>query len=276
MTWEEAVKELRSNPENAKVIADNYFDENIDEAIERFRSSEEFLAVMKYIPASAKTLLDIGAGRGMATYGFASNGLLSTALEPDPSDDVGAGAIRKLATRHGLPITVVETFGESLPFDDGSFDVVYVRQVLHHATDLAIFCKEVNRVLKPGGLFVATREHVLTQDSDLQTFLDNHLLHHLYGGEHAYTLAFYLKCIRQSGLTIKHLLHPYASVINYAPLSITEMKENFERKLSSLTGKRLAGYLLNIPVLYRLLTTIKARQDQSPGRLYSFICTKPV
>ncbi len=275
MTWEEAVKELRNNPDNKQAIIDNYFDANIRTAVERFRGSEECTALLKLIPTSAKNILDIGAGRGMASYAFAKNNLHVTALEPDPSNDVGAGAIREIAATYNLPIAVVETFGETLPFDDNTFDVVYVRQVLHHAQDLAQFCKEAKRVLKPKGIFIATREHVLSHENDLQTFLDHHPLHHLYGGEHAYTLLFYIQCIEQAGLTITNLIQPYASVINFAPVSIADMRKNFSRKLTPILGNTLAEKLIAIPQVYQFFARLKSKQDNAPGRLYSFVCTKP-
>lgn len=274
MTWEEAVQELRSKPENKQAILDNYFDADVEVANERFAKSEEFTELLKYIPKQAKTILDIGAGRGMATYGFAKNGLVATALEPDSSNDVGAGAIRILAEKHNLPITVVETFGESLPFEDNSFDVVYVRQVLHHANDLEKFCVEVHRVLKPNGIFIATREHVLSKESDLQTFLNNHPLHHLYGGEHAFTLDFYLKCINNSGMKVSKIIHPYASVINFAPLSKEQMRNNFANSLAKLAGNFIAKTLVGFDFIYQKMVDIKASKDHTPGRVYSFIATK--
>jgi ubiquinone/menaquinone biosynthesis C-methylase UbiE len=274
MTWEEAVQELRNNPENKQAILDNYFDADVVIANERFAQSEEFTALLELIPSHTKTILDIGAGRGMATYGFAKNGFETTALEPDPSQDVGAGAIRNLANQFNLPITVVETFGESLPFEDNSFDVVYVRQVLHHANDLAKFCKEVQRVLKPNGVFIATREHVLSSENDLQTFLNNHPLHHLYGGEHAFTLAFYCKCIEDSGMKLTKIIHPYESVINFAPLNAAEMKNNFAKSISKLTGMGLAKLIVSNNFIYKKLVDIKANKDNTPGRVYSFIAKK--
>jgi len=274
MTWEEAVQELRSKPENKQAILDNYFDADVETANERFTNSEEFMELLKYIPKQAKTILDIGAGRGMATYGFAKNGLIATALEPDSSNDVGAGAIRILTEKHHLPITVVETFGESLPFEDNSFDVVYVRQVLHHANDLEKFCIEVHRVLKPNGTFIATREHVLSKESDLQTFLNNHPLHHLYGGEHAFTLEFYLECISKSGMRVSKIIHPYASVINFAPLRKAQMRANFANSLSKLTGSFIAKTLVSFDFIYQKMVDIKASKDHTPGRVYSFIATK--
>jgi SAM-dependent methyltransferase len=152
--------------------------------------------------------------------------------------------------------------------------VVYVRQVLHHANDLEKFCKEVNRVLKPNGTFIATREHVLSKESDLQIFLDNHPLHHLYGGEHAFTLDFYLKCINNSGMKVSKIIHPYASVINFAPLSKEQMHNNFANSLAKLAGNFIAKTLVGFDFIYQKMVDLKASKDNTPGRVYSFIATK--
>src|SRR6202040_1201267 len=123
---------------------------------------------------------------GISSYALARDGWRVTALEPDPSDVVGAGAIEQLAAVSNLPIEVVRDWGETLPFADATFDLVYGRQVLHHARDLRTLCAEMGRVLKSGGTFLATREHVIFRDADLAVFLAEHPLHRLYGGENAY------------------------------------------------------------------------------------------
>jgi SAM-dependent methyltransferase len=42
--------------------------------------------------------------------------------------------------------------GTHLPYDDGTFDVVFHNSVIEHVPDIAAFNKEVLRVLKPGGV----------------------------------------------------------------------------------------------------------------------------
>jgi SAM-dependent methyltransferase len=44
----------------------------------------------------------------------------------------------------------------AMPFDDGSYDIVLNTQVLEHVKDPGKVCKELARVLKPGGLLFLT------------------------------------------------------------------------------------------------------------------------
>lgn len=186
MTWEQTVEMFRLDTQKSHIIYYCYLDDPLIDAANRFANSEEWKAVQKILPGSRGKALDIGAGRGISSFAMACDGWEVTALEPDPSPLVGAGAIRKLAAENDLKINVIEQYGEKLPFGDSTFDVVYLRQVLHHATDMPLFIREVRRVLKPRGLFIATREHVITRQSDLGEFLETHGTNKYHGGENAY------------------------------------------------------------------------------------------
>ncbi|MCZ7536850.1 MAG: class I SAM-dependent methyltransferase [Acidimicrobiia bacterium] len=52
------------------------------------------------------------------------------------------------------PNFTVGDFNEPLEFDDDTFDAVYAIQPLTYVTDLDFTCREVSRVMKPGGRFV--------------------------------------------------------------------------------------------------------------------------
>lgn len=52
-------------------------------------------------------------------------------------------------------VDVVADLKLGLPFDDASFEAVFANQVLEHVHDLVALVREVHRVLKPGGVFVA-------------------------------------------------------------------------------------------------------------------------
>lgn len=260
-TWEDAVLWLRRRPEHADLVQACFFDDPLIGAAERYYASSEWRAIQGMIGLGAGRVLDIGAGRGTSSYAFARDGWRITALEPDPSPVVGAGAIRALAAESGVAIEVVEAWGEELPFQDAGFDLVYGRQVLHHARDLPAFCREVARVLKPGGTFLATREHVIFKDADLAVFLEKHPLHRLYGEEHAYRLAEYTRAIDDAGIRITRVLNPWASPINLYPRTSQDVAARIRRAVPFVPP-----FALNPAVLRRLGWLLR-----SPGTSYSFV-----
>lgn len=289
MTWEQAVEWYCSQPGNDAAVAANYFDRDVVAAAKRFSGSPEFRATLRLLPARLRNprakLLEIGAGVGIASYAFAVNGFDVTALEPDPSDIVGAGAIRRVADRTATPIHVVQEWGERLPFVDGEFDVVYARQVLHHARDLRQLCAEAARVLRPSGVFIAVREHVIRSPEDLPAFLASHPLHSLYGGEHAYLLTEYETAIRDAGLSLTQLLGPFESVINYYPATPEQVVENgFRTQMNKFGIRRGTGMLWRWGgrQLTALLPRFAERCQRSlravysPGNIFSFIAEKLV
>lgn len=275
--WEAAVRSLLDDPSQRQLVLDCFYDQPRAAAAQRYACSPEWQAVLECLPRPPGRALEIGAGHGIASAALARAGWQVTALEPDPSDLVGAGAIRKLAGECGLDIHVVEGFGESLPFADGEFDLVLARQVLHHARDLRRLCGEIARVVRPGGTVLAIREHVISTAGDLPKFLAIHPLHHRYGGEHAYLLDEYRAALDGAGLRRERELAPLESPINYAPLTRETLREELVRRAGRLPGAApvLRGVLANERA-YDAALRLLSRFDARPGRLYSFVCSKPV
>lgn len=279
LTWEQAVQWLREQPDQQELVRACYYDDPLIEAAKRFAASDEWLAVCTFLPRRPGHALDLGAGRGISSYALARAGWLVTALEPDPSVLVGAGAIRALTEQATLPLTVIEEYGERLPFEDGTLDLVYGRQVLHHARDLDLLCREAARVLKPGGRLIATREHVISRRADLPIFLDSHPLQKLYGGENAFLLSDYTRAITLGGLRLRAVWGPFDSVINYFPMTRPQWREMCLRPVSRRLGRRGANLLGSDrhPLgqwLLGWLARRASRLDQTPGRLYSFVAEK--
>ncbi len=276
-TWEQAVQWLRDQPDKRDLVLAAYYDDPLPDAAARYWASEEWQAVCALLPPARGRALDVGAGRGIASFALAKEGYAVTALEPDASALVGAQAIRGLAAESGLAIEVTEEFSERLPFADAQFDLVFARAVLHHTRDLQAACREFARVLRPGGLLVAVREHVISQASDLPAFLDIHPLHNLYGGENAFLLAQYESAIRSAGLQLDRVLAPLESAINYAPYTGAGLKAELATRLTwGLPGlKQVAQAVLGVPGIWALARRILERLDHRPGRLYSFVARRP-
>src|SRR5438046_960224 len=54
----------------------------------------------------------------------------------------------------GREINYEQAVGESLPFDDARFDVVYCCDVLELVTNVDLVVGQIARVLRPGGAFL--------------------------------------------------------------------------------------------------------------------------
>jgi len=279
MTWEQAVQHLRTLPEHKDLVRDAYLDEDTLGAAKRFYASEEFGEVLTLISTYIKKdapwdVLDVGAGNGIASYAFAMEGNQVFALEPDPSNDVGAGAIERLCEKGNVRIEILRSQAEQIPLADRSVDVVYIRQALHHAGELPKMIGEIARVLREDGCMIACREHVVDNDEQLKAFLEGHPLHKFYGGEHAYSLNTYKDAISGTGLQIKGVLGPYDSVVNFAPVKKAEFRKTVAERFRRFGVQWLMRGLFSVDVIWNLAAYLLDRIDRSPGRLYSFLAVK--
>jgi SAM-dependent methyltransferase len=274
-TWEDAVCWLRNQSDQRQLVLDAFYDDPLKSAADRYYACAEWAAILRLLHGRTGKALDVGAGRGIASYALARAGFAVTALEPDPSSVVGAAAIRQLAADASLSIEVVEEFSERLPFADASFDVVFARAVLHHTRSLESACREMHRVLKPGGIFIAAREHVISKEADLEKFLEQHPLHHLYGGEHAFLLERYTEALDGAGFAPLEVLPPLKSSINLFPYTLETLRKAIVAKLSQkLPAGPLWRTMLGSNMIFEALLSVAEHFDNRPGRLYSFVAHK--
>lgn len=286
-TWEETIQFIRTKPEYKDLVAKAYFDADLPVNVENFKKTEEFvetLKLLKKFQSNAKTILDIGSGNGISAIALALEGYDVVTVEPDPSDTIGAGAIRILKEYYNLKnITIYETYAEEIKFPSESFDIVYTRQCMHHAYDLNKFVLEASRVLKKNGLFITVRDHVIFNSKDKDWFLESHPLHKFYGGENAFTYDEYSLAMTDAGLDIKLVLKHYDSPINYFPLTkVEKIKEAEERTnfINSIVTKKL-GFLSKIKFFRHFAILYVKRkvglihdENKTPGRMYTFLSIK--
>jgi len=273
MTTAAAVSCLRSDSRYADLIRDSYLDRDVLAAAQRFYESAEFREVCQLLGGQihGARILDLGAGTGIASYAFARAGAHVYALEPDDSD-IGRGAISQIV--NGMPVELLDAFGEAIPLPDQSLDIIYGRQVLHHTRDLHRVMQQCERVLKPGGMVLICREHVVDDEQQLNQFLHEHPVHKLAGGEHAYSLDTYQQAISGAGLRLTKVLGPWDSIINAFP------KARNNEELSRLPEQLLAERFSHLATLIRFipgihsLTWRRIRANREPGRLYSFLAIK--
>ncbi len=98
-------------------------------------------------------VLDIGCGAGHASFAVAPR--VAQVIAYDLSPQILELVAREAARRGLHNLSVKQRVAEALPFPDASFDHVLTRFSAHHWSDLAAALKEVRRVLKPGGRFIA-------------------------------------------------------------------------------------------------------------------------
>ena len=275
MSLDEAIETIRRTPQNASLVRDAYFDVDVTAAVHRFADSSEFAETLKLAGERANgVVLDVGAGRGISSYAFARAGARQViALEPDPSDVVGLGALRQAIG--DLPIEALAAYAEAIPLPNASCDLVYARQVLHHIPDLPAAMREVARVLKSGGMFLACREHVVDDDAQLASFLASHPVHQLAGGENAYRMDQYIGAMQNAGLRVQQIIRPWDSVITAFPgaRSQAELNEGYVR-----SQRRRLRYPLRIgqyiPGVVSAVRRVHADPGY-PGRMFAFVASKP-
>jgi SAM-dependent methyltransferase len=117
-------------------------------------SFERRLAFLRGFVRPGGRALDVGSGAGEFTAALASAGAVAIGVE------VAESALERARARHpDCDFRLVPLDGP-LPFEDGSFELVWASEVIEHVTDTARWLSEVRRVLVPRGrLLVTTPSH---------------------------------------------------------------------------------------------------------------------
>ena len=166
--------------------------------------------------------------------------------------------------------------GRGHPAARESIDIVYTRQVLHHVPGLTALAREVRRVLCPGGLYLACREHVTKSEAELEAFLANHQVHQLAGGEGAYPVDVYREALEAGGLRVRQVWGPLDSVINAFPLVQTqeELVEFRKHIIGPCLGRISPRVTIRLPIVGSHVMS-RIEPYAPPGSMWSFLAERP-
>lgn len=158
---------------------------------------------------AGKKVLVVGCGFGEDALRIAKLGAAVSAFDLSPDS---LKIARALAEREGVAIDFDEMPAEKLRYKDSTFDYVIARDILHHV-DIQPTMAEIQRVLKPNGVFVADEiySHSITDRVRGSNIVAKHIYpsmtRFVYGEVHPYITAderkltefdikIYLKCLR--------------------------------------------------------------------------------
>jgi len=135
-----------------------YFGNNSKEKIEYYQKKirdVEWNSVADFIPEKS-TFLDIGCGSGYSMKrASGEKNCLVKGIDPEPfQHGVGRNWEEHVTPETEKSFYIWQGNGESLPFNDSEFDIVYSSHVLEHVQNELIFLREANRVLKNNGTFI--------------------------------------------------------------------------------------------------------------------------
>jgi ubiquinone/menaquinone biosynthesis C-methylase UbiE len=117
----------------------------------RAQVTAKLLKALGRAPGVFDRALEIGAGTGYFTLNLMRAGVVRQAVATDISPRM-LEALGRSAEQMGLTVETAVCEASDLPFDDGSFDLVFGHAVLHHVPDLQRAFEEFRRVLRPGGM----------------------------------------------------------------------------------------------------------------------------
>lgn len=182
-----------------------------------FADANKAVVKSRFSELSGEKVLDLGCGYGSYTDYFRSIGGSATGVD-------GAKSMIDLA-KEKYPDCAFEVvdISKKLPFDDGSFDIVFCNQVLMDIENVEDVLSEVARVLKKGGIFYWSIVHPAFFTGDwvegdpsgklVTSYITPSVTKNRFWGETTHyhrPLSFYLNACSDAGLLLVYTEEPKA------------------------------------------------------------------
>lgn len=120
------------------------------QAEERYRLEPYIVPFADFPRWKDRDVLEIGLGLGADHERFAAAGARLSGVD---LTERAVDMTRRRLKLSNLSSDLQVGDAENLPFEDGSFDLVYSWGVIHHSPDTSKAASEILRVLRPGGEF---------------------------------------------------------------------------------------------------------------------------
>lgn len=220
-------------------------------------------------------VIDVGAGAGRHSFEAYRRGADITAFDMSESDMADVATMFEAIAAEGeapegARAQAVVGDALTLPYGDGTFDVVIASEILEHvpADDAAI--AELVRVLKPGGTLAVSVPRWLPEQI---CWLLSDEYHANEGGHiRIYKASDLRSKIRAQGMRLTHTHHAHALHSPFWWLKCAVGVEHTEHPAVSAYHKLLVWDMMSAP---RLTRTAEALMDPLIGKSVALYFTKP-
>lgn len=216
--------------------------------------------VMAGIDLMGKRVLDIGCG-----IGGLDQMLIELGAAQVTAIDVAAPLIALARRRITDPRIVFEVIEpeKTLPFPDGSFDVVFTKDAWLHVIDKRALLREVHRVLKPGGRLAGGdwMKGPEPFSADMLYFIELEGISY-----HPATLAEYGIMLHELGFEDVKLLDINTWYRDLAKQELARLKGELFDVMTEKLGIEARDHFIED---WRMLTVVLEKGELRPGRLWA-------
>jgi SAM-dependent methyltransferase len=223
----------------------------------------EIETIKRYLPSNKMKLLDIGTGKGIAPRVFDSLGY--SVFTVDSKKASGTSAIENIKSTD-ISGYYCDVEKEGLPFEDGTFDLVFFGDVIEHLLHSPKkILSEIHRVLKKGGVCVATTPNSVRLTARLKLLIghsnwaniDEYFdLGYHSGHHHEYTLDEFTNAFIKTKFSIKEKIMYEDSLRNVKLYGLESVKT---QERGCLKNKKEKLYWVLVKSVLLVLTSINPK-----------------